>query len=115
DCFKAATRLAHSGAFGLIVIDLSQDAQSFVHRALTALLSRLVGLSQTHDLAVVILTTKSPEEASLDSLISLRGEARRGESLGGGRFSGQLEITKDKRRGPYWKHRNQYLGPPGIW
>lgn len=115
---SAAARLARSGAFGLIVIDLTggsfQKGRTQQHVP-TAHLSRLVGLAQKNDTAVLFLTQKTNEQPSLDSLISLRGTVCRGDALGNGRFQCVMEAAKDKRRGPRWKHRTQCVGPAGLW
>lgn len=119
----AAARLARCGAFGLIVIDLTggegdgttRRSRRRRHRVATAHLSRLVGLAQNHDTAVLFLTCKTEDQPSLDSLISMRGKASRGDALGNGRFQCAMETVKDKRRGPRWKHRAQCVGPAGLW
>lgn len=81
-----------SGGFGLVVLDLAG------HRGDTRLppplQSRLGGLAQKHDAALVVLTEKLTERASLGALVSLRAEARRE-----GRTC-VVRALKDKRRGP---------------
>lgn len=70
----AAERVLRSGAFGLVVLDLGvldDRALSMAHQG------RLVTLAQAHDAAVVCLTDKPAEGASLGSLVSLRVEALR--------------------------------------
>lgn len=127
---RAATRLGRSGAFGLILLDLSRAAAADPRleprgwldgpddealRVPTALMARLVGLAQGHELAVVFLTRKPPGRPSLDALVSLRARAVREGPLGAGRFACRLLVEKDKRRGPGWSHENRYEGPPGLW
>lgn len=68
----AADLLARSGAFGLIVLDL--DRRSSVSMAV---LSRLLGLARKHETAIVFLTEKPAEHASLGSLVAVRADARR--------------------------------------
>src|SRR5262249_56189918 len=70
DILRAADMLARAGAFGLLVLDVGAADVPMAAQ------SRLLGLAQKHDAAVLFLTKKTG--ASLGSLISLRGEARRG-------------------------------------
>ena len=95
---RAADVLLRSGAFGLVVLDLGTSA------AMPApLQGRLVQLAQKHDTAVLCLTEKSADEASLGSLVSLRGEVRRRPSAAGGTdHAFTVRVLKDKRRGPGW-------------
>jgi recombination protein RecA len=90
---RAADQLVRSAGFGLVVIDIGRESLA------APLLTRLLGLAQKHDTAVVALTEKPPSAASLSSLVSLRVEARRAFNEDGG---GEVEIRvlKDKRRGP---------------
>ena len=64
---RAADRLLRSGAFGLVILDLGRDAELPL-----PLQGRLVGLAQRHDAALVCLTEKPGEAASLGSMVSLR-------------------------------------------
>ncbi|HWN71026.1 MAG TPA: recombinase A, partial [Haliangium sp.] len=89
---RAAERLLRSGAFGLIVLDLGRDA-----RVPTALQGRLVSLAKRHDTALVCLTDKPRDAASLGSLVSLRAEVVR-EKCGADQFSCKLDVLKDKNR-----------------
>jgi recombination protein RecA len=103
----AADKLARSGAFGLLVLDLDGDA-----RVPLATLSRLAGLAKKHDAAVVCLTEKREEAASLGSLVGVHGRTRR-QAAGAG-FTVGLEAIKDKRWGPGWRHEVRCDGPPGL-
>jgi recombination protein RecA len=125
DLAAAADGFARSGAFALIVLDLAGAAPSAhvgsTAPASTALSlpaaaqSRLLGLAQKHRTAVVCLTDKPRETASLSSLVSLRGEARlRTRSAGPQRFECELSILKDKRRSRPWRHLGARRGPPGL-
>lgn len=105
---RAADKLLRSGSFGLVVLDLGKD-----HALPQALRSRLVGLAQKHEAAVAVLTEKSSQHASVGSLVSLRAQAKR-MRLGTGRFAYELDIIKDKRRGPGWIHREARCGPLGL-
>lgn len=104
---RAADQLARSGAFGLLVLDLGRAELPL------AALSRLAGLAQKHDTAILCLTRKHGSAPSLGSLVSLRGEAARWPS-GGGRFTCQLEVVKDKRRGPGARCAEVCRGPDGL-
>ena len=105
---RAAERLLRSGAFGLIVLDLGRDA-----RLPTALQGRLVSLAKRHDTALVCLTSKPRDAASLGSLVSLRAEVTR-EKRDDDRFACKLAVLKDKSRGPGWSHSEVVLGPAGL-
>ena len=103
---RAAERLLRSGAFGLVVIDLGPDDVPTAHQG------RLVTLAQQHDAAIVFLTEKSADAASLGSLISLRAEALRARD--GGRFACTVRAIKDKRRGPGWSQGEAVRAPAGL-
>jgi len=109
DAARAADRLLRSGAFGLVVLDLSGGAAEVP----TSLQGRLVRLALAHDAAVLCLTEKEHDAPALGSLVSLHGRARR-RRLGPDRFAGELEFLKDKRHGPGWTHRAVYRGPDGL-
>lgn len=72
---RSAERCLRSGAFGLVILDLGPLQASA--ELSTQVQGRLVTLAQTHDAAVVCLTDKTEETASIGSLISLRAEALR--------------------------------------
>jgi len=104
---RAAERVLRSGAFGLIVIDLGASHElSMVHQG------RLVTLAQSHDAAVVCLTEKSADTASIGSLVSLRAEALRART--GSQFDLTVRALKDKRRGPGWMKKLKARGPAGF-
>lgn len=105
---KAAGRLARSGAFGLIVLDLGARAC-----IAPALQGSLVQQAQRHGTAIVCLTEKPPRSDSLGALVALRGQARR-QRRGEHSFACVLEAVKDKRRGPGWMHEEEAHGPPGL-
>ena len=109
DAARAADRLLRSGAFGLVVLDLSGGAAEVP----IPLQGRLVQLALAHDTAVLCLTEKEHDAPSIGSLVSLHGRARR-RRLGPDRFAGELEFLKDKRHGPGWTHRAVYRGPDGL-
>lgn len=124
---RAADKLIRSGAFGLVVLDMTSTLA--LPRSGESWLARLLGLARKHDTAVVLLTEKRKEAPSLSSLVSLRGEARRshsplpppavtmeGDRGGGSRGAVKLEVRviKDKRRAPGWAHAEQCRGPAGL-
>ena len=108
DAARAAGRLARSGAFGLIVLDLGPWA-----RVPPALQGSLVQQAQRHGTAILCLTEKLRRAPSLGTLVALRGQARR-QRRGPDRFACALDICKDKRRGPGWTHEEEAHGPPGL-
>ncbi|MFZ9886696.1 MAG: recombinase A [Myxococcota bacterium] len=108
DLTRAAEQLVRSGAFGLVVIDLGENAQVPM-----PLLTRLAGLAKKHSCAVVFLTTKRPELPSLGSLVSLRGDVRL-HRVSERTFEVVVRMTKDKHRAPNWEHGEVCLGPPGL-
>ena len=115
---RAAEHLLRSGAFGLLVLDLGETAPVPVPMQM-----RLLALARRHDAAVLFLTRKRSDAASLGALISLRAEARhtqiepaagRGKETGISTFTCQALILKDKRRGPGWTHVEVRRGPDGL-
>ena len=105
---RAADKLLRSGAFGLVVLDLG------AHAAVpAALLGRLLGLAQKHRAAVVFLTEKTDDAASLAPIVSLRVAAMR-RRIGAGRFTCTVQARKDKRRAPGWTFEENFRGPPGL-
>jgi recombination protein RecA len=122
DVARAADTLARSGAFGLLVLDLGAaplgraDAPPHVPPALQ---TRLLGLAQKHDAAIVFLTRTPPDAPSLGSLISLRGDARAERTStstndSDGAFVCRLHALKDKRRAPGWTYFEVCRGPTGL-
>lgn len=105
----AADRLARSGAFGLLVLDLGSNP-----RVPAALQARLRSLARKHDMAILCLTEKRAITSSLGSLVSLRGEARI-RRLSDDRFACELRVLKDKHRGPVWVHTEICRGPEGMY
>lgn len=106
---RAAERVLRSGAFGLVVLDLGGDSRGFSmgHQG------RLVTLAQAHDAAVVCLTEKAADTASLGSLVSLRAEALRTRTPQN-EFDLTVRALKDKRRGPGWTKKIKARGPAGL-
>src|SRR5262249_35294407 len=69
---RAGERLVRSGAFDLVVLDLGAAFDVPLPLA-----TRLLGLAERHETAIVFVTRKSARIASVSSLVSLRVEARR--------------------------------------
>jgi recombination protein RecA len=105
---RAADRLARSGAFGLVVVDLGRADLAIPLQA------RLAGLAQKHFAAVVCLTEKASEAPSLGSMVSLRLQGWR-QIVTPGRFRCEGRVLKDKRRGPTWAHVEECVGPDGLY
>lgn len=115
---RAAERLLRSGAFGLIVLDLvDSTAPERTQRTTTDLSmahqGRLVTLAQSHDAAVLCITDKSADTASLGSLVSLRTEALRLRDASSA-YEVSVRALKDKRRGPNWRRTLRASGPGGA-
>ena len=106
---RAADKLARSGAFGLLVLDLGAHP-----RVSAALQARLRGLARKHDTAILCITEKPGKASSLGSLVSLRGEARI-RRLDDDSFACELRVLKDKHRGPGWIHTEVCTGPDGLY
>ena len=66
----------------------------------------------SHHSALVFLTAHQSRGSSLGSLISLRARSLRWREAEG--FVGGLEISKDRRCGPGWRHQEVYLPPAGL-
>jgi recombination protein RecA len=108
---KAAELLLRSGAFGLVVLDMTSGARPSLPSANTAWQGRLLGLAREHMSRVVCLTDTPGHAASLGPLVALRIEVRRAR-IGPGRFSLRpqllknklgfsLEMAEDPRRAPW--------------
>jgi recombination protein RecA len=106
---RAADKLARSGAFGLIVIDLESRGGEVVKGAFQ---SRLLGLAREYDIAVLFLRGGA-RGGPLGSLVSLRGEACR-IRVGADRHRVEVRVFKDKRRAPGWSHGEECRGPAGL-
>jgi recombination protein RecA len=110
----AAERLLRSGAFGLVVLDLGPIAALSLPAQ-----TRLASLAQKHDCALLCLTEeqsqKKSRQGSLGSLVSLHAVARRRAApAAAGRYSCEVCVLKDKRRGPGQVHTEVCRGPTGL-
>ena len=141
---RAVVELTRSGGFGLVVLDLGPWALPGVlpyflkdklekgpPRARPSavvltkagrllkkrggisvpFITKLVGLAQKTSTAVVVLTEKTRESSSLNSLISLRCEARRSPDKP---CEVEIDVIKDKRRGPGRRYREVCRAPAGL-
>lgn len=106
---RAADHLVRSGGFGLVVIDLSGEPAEPLS---VPILTRLLGLAREHETAVLLLTQKSPESGSINSLVSLRADAQWTKRDGG--YDVCISVLKDKRSGPGWSHVEACCGPAGM-
>ncbi len=126
--FQAADQLLRSGSFGLLVIDLTAVEAAVAD----TVLGRLGGLARTHQAAVLFLcsaeaaanagaggsvgntqSTGSTGGSGLGSMVSLRAHAR-SRASSAGRFTVEIEVLKDKRRGAPWRWTETCDGPPGL-
>jgi recombination protein RecA len=105
---RAADHLLRSGSFGVLVLDLAED-----DRLRMSVQSRLSGLANTHQSAVVCLTRKRADAPSIGSLVSIRGETTV-ERTEFDSFAWEIHVIKDKRRGPGWRHAGECRGPDGL-
>lgn len=111
---RAADKLVRSGAFGLVVLDLAGPTTGDQPLSLPIpIQSRLLGLVGKHDTALLFLTAKDHQVPSLGSLISLRAQATRIRTAEDS-FTCEIEVIKDKRRGPGWSHQEVRHGPAGL-
>ena len=121
---RAVVELTRSGGFGLVVLDLGPGAlqEKLETRPPRAwrkkrgglsvpFITKLVGLAQKTSTAVVVLTEKTRESSSLNSLISLRCEARRSPDKP---CEVEIDVIKDKRRGPGRRYREVCRAPAGL-
>jgi recombination protein RecA len=124
---RAVVELTRSGGFGLVVLDLGPEAlqeklekpapparrlRKMRREALSVpFITKLVGLTQKTATAVVVLTEKTRESSSLNSLISLRCEARRNPDKP---CEVEIDVLKDKRRGPGRRYREVCRAPAGL-
>jgi recombination protein RecA len=105
---RAADHLLRSGGFGVLILDLCEDA-----RLRMPVQSRLSGLANTHKSAVVCLTRKRADAPSIGSLVSIRGETSVARTEFDS-FAWEVHVIKDKRRGPGWRHNGNCRGPDGL-
>lgn len=107
---KAAELLLRSGAFGLLVLDLTEGAPPPGSEAWQG---RLLGLARQHHSRVVLLTEKPAHADSLGTLVGLRIEPQRLRDAPGC-FGVEHHLLKNKSGGPLDVARDRYRGPWGI-
>lgn len=105
---RAADHLLRSGGFALVILDIVEDSNLRMN-----VQSRLSALAHTHQSAVVCLTRKKSDAPSIGSLISLRADTSITRT-GFDEFTWDVEIVKDKRRGPGWSHSGRSRGVEGL-
>ena len=105
---RTADWLLRSGAFAVVVLDLGRDCEMRI-----PIQSRLVGLAKKHRTALLCLTKKRRNVPSIGSLVSIRGEAGV-KKTGFDRFTWEVHIIKDKRRGPGWSYESDSRGVEGL-
>jgi recombination protein RecA len=105
---RTADKLLRCGAFAVVVVDFGRD-----HLVRVPVQSRLAGLAKKHHSVLLCLTRKKRDEPSIGSLVSLRGVTRV-KRTGFDRFTWEIDVTKDKRRGPGWRYEETFRGPEGL-
>lgn len=105
---RAADHLLKSGAFGLIVMDLNSSPSIPIPMQM-----RLAQQARIHEAAILFLTSKTRESASLGPMISLRGQITC-RYLEFDHFQYEIEILKDKLHGPGWRHIEICHGTGGL-
>lgn len=104
----AADRLVRSGGLGLCILDIGRSSVPM------AVPSRLAGLARHHETAIVCLTDKRADMASLGALVSLRLQASRGTIDEDGEARCRLDVVKDRRRGGRWTCEEVFRAPDGL-
>jgi len=99
----AADELLRSGAFGLVVLDLSHERVDIRMHAQV----RLLNLTKAHDALLLLLL-----DDARGSLASVRARVERQRE--GDRFACSIHVHKDKRNGRGWTHREVFDGPLGL-
>lgn len=106
---RAAELLLHSGAFGLVVVDLRREAP----KQDAAWQGRLLGFAREHESRVLFLTRKSESIGSLGPLVSLRVEPKR-RRAGTGRFVVEHRVLKNKQGLALHGSQETHRGPWGL-
>lgn len=105
---RATEMLLASGGFSLVILDLAPGM-----RLSPAALARLDALTRRQRAALLILTVKSRQEASLGCQISLRVDARRTRA-GFDHFHCALTVLRDRHRRPGWTYEESHRGSDGL-
>ena len=107
---RAAEMLLRSGAFGLVVVDLTEGAPPSGSEAWQG---RLLALARQHASPVVLLTDKPAHADSLGTLVGLRIEPQRAREAPG-RFTIDPQVLKNKSGAPLDLPSPGYRGPWGV-
>lgn len=107
---RAAEWLARSGAFGLIVIDLTDALPpgSSINWQ-----GRLQGLLRQHEGRILLLTSNAYDDASSGPLVGLRVEPRRGP-LHEDQFEVHTQVLKDKIGLDVELAKSSSIAPSGL-
>jgi recombination protein RecA len=106
---RAAEILLRSGAFGFVVVDLTEGAPV----GSDAWQGRLLGLARQHASRIVLLTDKPSHADSLGPLVALRIEPRRAREAPG-RFTIEHHVLKNKAGAPVELSLSRHRGPWGL-
>ena len=115
---RAADKLARSGSFGLIIVDLTHPFSRSYYPARplpTPLQGRLLQLAEKHSIAMIFISSAPTNESkyqSLGSIASLRGTSTLVPAPALYRCT--IHFTKDKRCHPFWQYSNAYRAPAGL-
>ncbi len=105
---RAADWLLRSGGFAVVVLDLGTDWEMQL-----PVQARLTALAKKNRTALLCMTKKRRNVPSIGSLVSIRGEAR-AKKTGFDKFTWEIHILKDKRRGPGWSYGEESRGVEGL-
>jgi len=105
---RATDHLLRSGAFGLLVMDVGPSTGLPLHTQ-----SRLAGLAKQHRTALLCISENDSGRPSLGSLISLRAHTRKSRH-DRDLFRCEVQVLKDKRRGPGRRYTEVCRGPDGV-
>jgi len=105
---KAADWLLRSGAFAVVILDLGTDWEIPLFAQ-----ARLAALAKKNRTTLLCLTKKQRDMPSIGSLVSIRAEART-RRAGFDKFTWEIHILKDKRKGPGWSVEGESRGVEGL-
>jgi recombination protein RecA len=105
---QAVHHLLHSGAFGMVVLDTPEERDTVPQGTL----GRFAHLAERNDTAMVFLR-EGTQEHGLGSMVSLRARTRL-RRLKPAVFRCEVEVIKDKRRGPGLRVSEIYHAPAGL-
>lgn len=105
---RAADTLIRSGGFAVVALDIRRMADLSI-----GVQTRLVGLAKKHHTALIALTHRNARETAGGSLVSLRAETEK-RRIGHDCFRCDVQVVKDKRRVPGWRHTEMCHGADGL-